>query len=269
MTESSAGRNAGLPPERPHAPSAGTPTDARVGTRLAQVLRHPEYRRGARDMVGIALGIGAWGLVTGVAMVKSGLDPWLAVLMSLTVFAGTAQLAATPLMASGAPIWVVWATALCLNLRFVVFSAQWRPYFAHLPRRRRALLAYFCADLNYVLFMRRFPEPRPAPEQQPYFWGGVTVNAGSWHLMSLLGIALGHRVPAEWGLGFAGTVALLGMTYSMLADRATWLPALVAGAAAVAAYALPLKLNMLVAIAAAVVVGTVIDHTRPRRAAGA
>lgn len=245
MTRSSAGRSAGL------------------GHRFAGVLRHPEYRRGARDMVGIALGIGAWGLVTGVAMVKSGLDPWVAVLISLTVFAGTAQLATAPLIAAGAPIWVVWATALCLNLRFAVFSTQWRPYFAHLPRQRRALLSYFCADLNYVLFMRRWPEPRPDPGQQPYFWGGVTVNAGSWHAMSLLGIALGHRVPPEWGLGFAGTVALLGMTYALLADRATWLPAVVAGAAAVAAYALPLKLNMLVAIAAAVAVGTVIDHLRP------
>lgn len=230
--------------------------------RLRALAAHPEFARGGREMTGVSLGIGAWGLVTGVAMVKGGLDPWLAVLMSLTVFAGTAQLATAPLIASGAPIWVVWATALCLNLRFAIFSTLWRPYLAHLPLRRRALMAFFSADLNYLLFMRRFPEPQPAPEQIPYFWGGVLVNAGSWHVMSLIGIALGHRVPAEWGLGFAGTVALIAMTCSMLADRVTWLPALVAGSAAVAAFALPLKLNMLVAIAAAVVVGTVIDHTR-------
>ena len=212
-------------------------------------------------MSGVALGIGAWGLVTGVAMVKAGLDPWLAVLMSLTVFAGTAQLAATPLIASGAPIWVVLATAACLNLRFVIFSVQWRPFFAHLPLRQRVLYSYFCADLNYVLFMRRYPDGQVAPGQRAYFWGGVTMNAGSWHVMSLLGIVLGHRVPAEWGLGFAGTLALLGMTYSMLADRRTWLPTVVAAGAAVVAFALPLRLNMLVAIAAAVVVGTVIDHS--------
>ena len=237
--------------------------------RWQALVRHPEFARGARDMTGIGLGVGAWALVTGVAMVKSGLPLWVAVTMSLTMFAGTAQLATAPLIANGAPIWVIWATALCLNLRFVIFSAQWRPYLAHLPWRRRAFTAYFTADLNYVLFMRRFPEQRPAPEQAPYLWGGVLVNAGSWHLMSLLGIALGHRVPAEWGLGFAGTVALLAMTYAMLADRATWLPALVAGGAAVAAYALPLKLNLLVAIAAAVAVGTVIDHCRPATAPAA
>jgi predicted branched-subunit amino acid permease len=227
--------------------------------------RHPEYRRGAREMVGISLGIAAWGLVTGVAMIKSGMGLGLALMMSLMVFAGTAQLAAVPLIAAGAPIWVVWATALCLNLRFVIFSAQWRPYFKHLPRRQRALLAYFTADLNYVLFMRRFPEGKPSPEQLPYFWGGVSVNAGSWHVSSLLGIFLGNHVPTEWGLGFAGTMALLGMTYSLLSDRATWLPAVIAGAAAVAAFALPLKLNMLVAIAAAVAMGMVIDHSKPLR----
>lgn len=237
--------------------------------RLRALSRHPEFARGARDMAGVALGIGAWGLVTGVAMVKSGMEPWLATLMSVLVFSGTAQLATAPLIAAGAPVWVVWATATCLNLRFAIFSTLWRPYLAPLPLKRRALMAYFAADLNYVLFMRRFPEPTPAPEQIPYFWGGVLVNAGSWHVLSLVGIALGHRVPDEWGLGFAGTVALLAMTCSMLSERATWLPALVGGGAAVAAYALPLKLNMLVAIAAAVVVGTVIDHSRvlQRRAA--
>ena len=235
--------------------------------RLRALVQHPEFARGAREMVGLALGIGAWGLVTGVAMVKAGLPAWAAVLMSLTVFAGTAQLAAAPLLASGAPAWVVLATAACLNLRFVVFSTQWRPYFGHLPRGRKLLLSYFTADLNYVLFMRRFPEPRPSAEQLPYFWGGVSVNASAWHAMSLLGIALAWHIPPEWGLGFAGTVALLGMTYTLLHDRATWLPAVVAGAAAVAAYALPLKLNMLVAIAAAVAVGVAMDQIRAQQRA--
>jgi hypothetical protein len=40
----------------------------------------------------------------------------------------------------------------------------------------------------------------------------------------------------------------------------------VAACAAVAAYALPLRLNILVAIAAAVAIGVVIDHTRPKLA---
>ena len=108
------------------------PAHESVPTPAPQALwRHPEFARGARDMTGTALGIAAWGLLTGVAMAKSGLAMPLAVLMSLIVFAGSAQLAALPLLAGGAPIWVIWATALCVNLRFVIFSAGWRRYFAH------------------------------------------------------------------------------------------------------------------------------------------
>ena len=219
-------------------------------------------------MASIAIGMGAWGLVTGVAMVKSGLSLPLAVMMSLLVFAGSAQLASLPLIASGAPIWVIWATALCVNLRFVIFSAAWRPYVAHLPRRRRMLMAYFTADLNHVCFMRRFPDPRPAPEQQPYFWGGVSVNWLAWHSSSLAGIFLAESIPTHWGLGFAGTLALLGVTATLLSDRFTWVAALMAACAAVAAYALPLKLNIVIAIASAVAIGVLMDHFKPPRSPG-
>jgi predicted branched-subunit amino acid permease len=181
------------------------------------------------------------------------------------VFAGSAQLAALPLLAAGAPLWVIWATALCVNLRFVIFSAGWRPYFAHLPLRQRMQLSYFAADLNYVLFMRRFPKPVPAPEQVAYFWGGVALNWTSWQLPSLLGLVLADHIPATWGLGFAGTLALWGLTCSLLHDRSAWVCAAVAGCAAVAAYALPLKLNILVAIACAVAIGLLMDHAPPRR----
>jgi predicted branched-subunit amino acid permease len=230
------------------------------------VWRHPEFRRGAKEMVGVALGIGAWGLVTGVAMTKSGLGVPLSVLMSLIVFAGSSQLASLPLIASGAPLWVVWATSFCVNLRFVIFSAQWRPYFGHLSRWRRMALGYFTADLNYVIFMRRFPEQRPSPEQVPYFLGGVAMNWLAWQVPSMVGIFLADSIPTQWGIGFAGTLALLGLTYSLLSDRASWISAVVAACAAVAAYALPLKLNIVVAIAAAVAIGLLIDHTSQRPA---
>ena len=217
-------------------------------------------------MAGVSMGIAAWGLLTGVAMAKSGLPLPMALLMSLIVFAGSAQLAVLPLMTGGAPVWVVWATALCVNLRFMIFSAVWRSYFMVYPLGTRLRLAYLTADLNYVMFMRRFPEPRPAPEQLPYFWGGALCNWFAWQLPSLAGIFLGDAVPVHWGFGFAGTLALLGLALSLLSDRATGVAGAVAACAAVAAYALPYKLNIVVAIAAAVAMGLLIDHTTPRQA---
>lgn len=225
--------------------------------------RHPEFARGAREMTSISLGVGAWGLVTGVAMMKAGLGVPLSIAMSLLVFAGSAQLASLPLIVQGAPMWVVWATALCVNLRFVIFSAVWRPYFASLPVLRRLTITYFSADLNYIAFMRRFPVPGALPDQLAYFWGGVAVNWTAWQALSLLGIVLADVIPTEWGLGFAGTLALLGITGTLLVDRATWIAAAVAACAAFAAFALPFHLSIVVAIAAAVGIGILIDHFSP------
>ncbi|MFN0186312.1 MAG: AzlC family ABC transporter permease [Aquabacterium sp.] len=235
----------------------------------APLHAHPEFRRGAREMVPMGYAVATWGLVTGVAMVQSGLAVWQAVLMSLVAFAGTAQLATLPLIASGAPVSLVLMAAACVNLRFVFLGLQWRPYFGHLPLKRRAALAYFCADLNLVLFRRRFSQAQPAPEQWPYFWGGIAVNASAWHLASLLGIALAHRIPLSWGLGFAGTISLLAFVWSMIETRRMAVAAAIAAAVSLAAVALPLKLNIVVAIVAAVIAGAIMDMASGRRQAGA
>lgn len=236
----------------------------------ASMWRSPAFRLGARDMSGPSVGIAAWGLVTGVAMVKSGLSIPVALAMTLLVFAGSAQLAVIPLLAAGAPVWVLWATAACVNLRFLILSAQWRPYFGHLPRAQRLRLAYFAADLNFVQFMRRFPKAQPLPEQLPYFWGGVALNWSAWQVLSIVGILLGERVPGHWGLGFAGILVLIGLVGAMLSDRATWVAAAVATVTAVMAHDLPLKLGIVAAIVAAVAAGLLVErHTGPGRIAAA
>ncbi len=226
---------------------------------LRAAWRHPQFKAGVREMSGVSLGIAAWGLVTGVAMVKSGMSVALALFMSLAVFAGSAQLAVVPLIAVGAPMWVVWATAVCVNVRFAIFSAQWRPFFRRFALRERLAMGYFTGDLNYVLFMRRFHEPREDEGQIEYFLGGAALNWFAWQLPSMAGILLANVIPTQWGLGFAGVLALLGLSYSLLSDRATAIAGVVAGAAAVAAFALPMRLNIVVAIAAAVCVGLMID----------
>ncbi len=110
--------------------------------------------------------------------------------------------------------------------------------------------------------MRRVPEPRPVSEQWPYFWGGAVTNRLAWQLPSLADIVLAGLVPLSWGLGFAGTLAQLGVACSLLTDRATAVAGAVAGCAAVAAYALPLELNIVVAIAAALALGLLLDPGR-------
>ncbi|CAB5644859.1 AzlC family ABC transporter permease [Comamonas aquatica] len=232
--------------------------------RVQAIARDPAYRQGVQAVLATMLGIAAWGLVTGVAMVKSGMSVPLALFMSLIVYAGSAQLAVLPLMVVGAPLWVVWFTAICVNLRFVILSSMWRHYFSHLRRPHRLALGYFSGDVIFVAFSQRFSTPEKTPEQLPFFWGAATVNWLSWQIASIAGILLAHAIPLEWGLGFAGVLALLGVLYSMLKDAATWMACVVACGAAVAAFALPLKLNILVAIAAAVTAGLLMEAAERR-----
>ncbi|MFG6416027.1 AzlC family ABC transporter permease [Roseateles sp. DC23W] len=232
--------------------------------RLRALTADDDFRQGVRDMASPSLGLAAWGLVTGITMVKSGLSLPLAMGMSLLVFAGSAQLTALPLIASGAPLWVLLATAFCVNLRFVIFSAQWRHYFGHLPRVRRLMTTYFAADLNFVYFVKRYPDAQPAPGQQRYFWGGVAVNWPMWQVASFTGILLADRIPAHWGIGFAGVMALLGLSYSLLVEKMLWWVAITAGAVSIATYSLPLKLNILCAIVAAGAVGWWLDARKGR-----
>lgn len=238
-------------------------------SRLRQFIDHPEFRQGMRDMSAVAPGLAAWGMMTGVAMTKSGMSLFEAIAMTLLVYAGSSQLAAIPLIAAGAPVLVIWATGFCVNLRFVVFSAHMRPYFMHLPRRWRLLAGYVTADLSYVMFTKRFHHPpQTAQERQSqlaYLMGGCATNWGSWQAASLLGIFLAHSVPTHWGLGFAGILALLGVACSLATSRLRVVSAGVAGAAAVAAFALPFKLNIVVAIAAAVALCLLLEKTPPFR----
>ena len=208
-------------------------------------------------------------------MVKSGMSVPLALLMSLLVYAGSAQLSVIPLLAVGAPLWVVWLTATCVNLRFVIFSTLWRGYFQAQPLRQRLAIGYFSGDVIFVAFMKRFPRVEPAPGQLPYFWGAASLNWLAWQIPSVAGILLANAIPLSWGLGFAGVLAILGVLLSLLVDRATWVATGVAACAAVAAWALPLKLNILVAVVAAVAAGLAMEsaerharqHVLRRRAA--
>ena len=233
---------------------------------LPSLYRHPEFLKGVRQVAPQSPGIAAWGLMTGVAMVKSGMSVFESVVMTLVVFAGSSQLAAIPLIVAGAPAWVILATGFCVNLRFVVFSLHLRPYLIHLPLWRRLGHGYMTADISYVLFTKYAPKPGETREallaQEAYLAGNDGFNWASWVFASLLGITLANGIPPSWGLGFAGILCLLGVQCSLASSRMRILSAMVAGAAAVAAYALPLKLNIVVAIAVAVILCLTVERVR-------
>ena len=235
---------------------------------LRRSLReHPEFRIGLADTWPQVPGIAAWGLMTGVAMVKSGMSVIEALAMAMLVFAGSSQLAAIPLLVAGAPMWIILATGFCVNLRFVVFSLHLRPYLMHLPLWERLVHGYLTADMSYVLFTRRFPHPSADPavhlRQEAYLAGNSGLNWFAWVGASVIGVALANMIPTAWGLGFAGILCLVGILCSLASTKLRVVAATVAAVAAVLSYNLPLKLNIIVAIAVAVLLCLSLEKLRP------
>lgn len=206
------------------------------------------FREGLKMGMPTLFGIAAWGLVVGVAMVKTNLTVAQALGMTLLVFAGSAQLASLPLIALGAPIWVIFATALAVNLRFVIFSALLAPHFAHLRWYKRFLLGYVAGDLTVALFLQRFPNEGPAPGKVSYLKGLLYPNWTAWQVGSIAGIFLGSQIPSDWGLGFAGTLAIVCVTIPLITNRATLCGVVVAGIISVLGFHWPFKLGLLAAV---------------------
>ncbi|MBU9179522.1 AzlC family ABC transporter permease [Burkholderia gladioli] len=217
------------------------------------------FVQGARDYAPTLTAMLSWGLVTGIAMSKSVLTTNQAVWMSLLVYGGSSQLAVLPLLAAKLPLWTLLLTAAMVNLRFVIFSAGMAPHFSHLPMWRRALIGYFNGDVIYLLFIRQGFANGHVPGKEAYFWGMAIVSWLSWQASSLAGIALASVVPDQWGLGLAGTLALIPIMVSAVANRSTLVAVVVAGIVALLAIELPYRLGLPLAVLAALAAGTLAD----------
>jgi predicted branched-subunit amino acid permease len=196
-------------------------------------------------------------VITGVAMVASGIPPLVAMLMSLLVFAGASMVASAQLLASAAPAAVIILATLIINLRFMMYSASLRPHFAHAPLRWRLAIGYLIADNVYGLALGHFDQH---PENKlEYFLGAGLVVWAVWQLAVLGGVLIGAGVPASWRLEFAAPLAFIALTIPFLRERAMIVAALASGIAVIAAQGLPLRLNIVAAAAVGITAGLLFE----------
>jgi predicted branched-subunit amino acid permease len=231
----------------------------------APSARRAAFGAGQRAILPSLPGSAAWGLISGVAMVKGGLAaPW-AIAMSLLVYGASAQLAALPLIIAGAPLWVIVATGFITNLRFVIYSAALRPYFAHEPLRTRATLGFFMTDFTFTLFMRRAQEGSlPVGHRDAWFAGVCSNNWLTWQTSAITGIVAASYVPTEWGLEFTGTLALVALVGPSLVARPALVGAIVAAVVALLGHGLPFRLGLFCGALAGIVAATLTDSLAAR-----
>lgn len=205
-------------------------------------------------------GIVAFGVITGVAMVASGIAPAVAMLISIVVFAGASMVAAAQLLASGTPALLVVLTTLFINLRFMMYSASLRLHFGREPLAWRLLMAYLQADNVYGLTIMRYADKPDAPGERDFFMGAALVIWLAWQLSVAAGILIGAGVPTSWRLEFSAPLAFIAMTIPLLRDRAMVGAAIVAGLTVVASNSLPFKLSIPLAALAGIGAGLALER---------
>lgn len=224
-------------------------------------------RFGAIVSIPMMLGNIPFGMIFGSLAVSQGLEPWVPLAMSLIVFAGSSQFVALGLIAAGAPILMIIFTTFVVNLRHLLYSADFMKYVKHLPMPWRALLAFGLTDETYAA-------------TKPYFVNGkLDANSGHWaylgsflafycmwNITTFIGVVAGELIPgmSEWGLEFAMVATFLGIITTYLHTLPYWMTFIIAGSTALFLHQLPNNLGMLIAALLGVTAGVIVQHLQLR-----
>lgn len=220
------------------------------------------FWKGFRDGLPFLLVVVPFALLFGVVATEAGLDIVKVMGFSILVIAGASQFAAIQLMTENAPVVMVLATALAVNLRMAMYSAALTPYLGAAPLWKRAIGAYFLVDQSYAISIARY-EREPAmtlSERLAYFFGCVAPVCPPWYLATYLGAALGARIPEAWALDFAVPITFLAIIAPALRTVAHVAAALVSIAVALSLAGLPYNSGLLVAALVAMVTGAEVER---------
>jgi len=229
--------------------------------------RQKTYWRGFRDGAPFVLVVVPFGMLFGVVATEAGLN--LAEVMGMTalVIAGASQFAAIALMQENAPVFIVLATALAVNLRMAMYSASLAPYIGGAPLWQRALAAYFMVDQSYACSIAEY-ERRPEmtiPERIAYYFGCMSPVCIPWYAATYIGAELGARIPPEFALDFAVPITFLAIIAPMMRTLAHVAAAAVSVAVSLALAFLPYNLWLMIAAVAAMATGAQVELWLQRR----
>jgi 4-azaleucine resistance transporter AzlC len=178
----------------------------------------PEILSGMRQALPIVLGFVPVGFAYGVLALKAGLPALPAALMSVFVFAGSAQFIAVGLLAAGAPAVTVIVTTFVVNLRHLLMSAALAPHLRQWSRPGVAWLCFQLTDETFALHATRFARGETSKAET------LAVNAtaqAAWVAGSVLGILCGELIGdvKPLGLDFALPAMFLALLAGQVGSR--------------------------------------------------
>lgn len=191
------------------------------------------FRHGFVGGQPLAPGTFLYGVVFGVLASERGLA-WLeAMLMSVLVYSGSAQLAALQGWSAAPLIAPLVLTVLLINARYVLYGAAVQPWLAGATRPQAFATLFFLGDGNWALSMREY---HAGYRDAAYLFGSGVATALPW----FGGTAIGHLVgggiphPTTLGLDFMLVAFAAAIAVNVFRGRADLVPGAAAVLAAIA-----------------------------------
>lgn len=209
----------------------------------------------------ICLGYFPIGMALGVLARQSGLSPLDIGLMSVLVFAGSAQFIAVAMLAAGASVGAIIATTFVVNFRHVLMSSALAVHLHGVSRKFLALFAYGVTDESFAVNMARFR--RGGWDR----WRALVVHhtANSvWIAATVIGALIGSLIPpGAFGIDFALPAMFLALLVLQFQSRIHVLTAVLAAVVSVICYlTIPGDSNAAIAAVVAASVGFLLQRRR-------
>ncbi|KXG75233.1 Inner membrane protein YgaZ [Fervidicola ferrireducens] len=214
---------------------------------------------GIKRAAPIVLGYVPVGFALGVLAANAGLTPLQAGMMSLLVYAGSAQFIAVSMLSAAASYPAIIATTFLVNLRHLLFSASLSPYFKEISRKLIPFISFFITDESFAVSITDLRERNLS---YTYLLGLYVTSYLSWVLSTVMGAAFGNLIPDTKALGF--DFALPGMFMALLCmqikDMKAAFAAVLAGTLSVLfLYVLPGSWNVILASIITAMIGVLME----------
>ncbi|HHV17906.1 MAG TPA: AzlC family ABC transporter permease [Thermoanaerobacterales bacterium] len=225
-----------------------------------QSCKKDELVFGVKRAAPIVMGYIPVGFALGVMAADAGLDPLHMSLMSLFVYAGSAQFIAVEMLGSGVSAIPIIITTFLVNLRHFLFSASLAPHFREIKQKFIPLISFFITDESFAVSIT---DAKQRPLSHIYYFGLYMTAYSSWVISTIMGATLGNLIPDTKALGF--DFALPGMFLALLCMQLKnvrfVLVALISGFLSILfIYTIPGNWNVILASVIAAMVGVFMDN---------
>ncbi|MFF2155412.1 AzlC family ABC transporter permease [Paenibacillus chitinolyticus] len=177
------------------------------------------FFQGVKDCVPTLLGYLSIGFAAGVVEKTAGMSVAEIGLISLLLYAGSAQFIAAGMIAAGTPAVSVIVTLFFVNLRHLLLSAALAPYFSKYTWWKNIATGTLLTDETFGVASSRAAQNG----EIPYKWMlGLNMTAYlNWFAANMAGGLMGERIahPEKLGLEFALPGMFIGLLILQMAAR--------------------------------------------------